>query len=113
LNAEGIFANKASQWTTVDLQSLLVDETVDCLPPFPLPVSGQGAEQGKGKAPWLAEWLLAHTADLGGLLELTMAAEHHPAHKHLETKRTVNPHGKRSDRSHSPPMNSEDMNNKA
>ena len=72
---------------SINVQGLFMDETVDGIPPLPLPISGQGAEKRKRKASGLAERLLADTADLSSLLELAMAAEHHPAHKHLEKKR--------------------------
>ena len=70
-----------------------MDETVDGIPPLPLPISGQGAEKRKRKASGLTERLLADTADLSSLLELAMAAEHHPAHKHLEKKDKINQNG--------------------
>lgn len=57
-----------------------MNETVDGVPPLPLSVGGQEAEQGKSEAAGLVELLLLlvqAAADLCRLLELTVAAEHH------------------------------------
>lgn len=65
-----------------------MNEAVDGVPPLPLSVGGQEAEEREGEAARLVELLLLllvySAADLRRLLELTMATEHHTTYKHLQ-----------------------------
>lgn len=55
-----------------------MDEAVDGVPPLPLSVGGQEAEERKREAARLKELLLwTHLVDFLHVLELTVAAEHH------------------------------------